>query len=92
MNIDTREPAVEIEKLVKTYVGNETKEMAKRYGVALANELEFTVACMFMGRVIAQQHIFTGEKLESLFSRSIEATNHHASVMISKQIKNFKGE
>lgn len=76
--------AIEIEKAVSTYIGNEAKACAERFGIKVALDLELTVATLYMGRVIATQHIRSGEALKPLVQRMLDATNHHMEVVLNK--------
>lgn len=64
---------IEIEKLVATYVGNESAALRKLHGNLLANELELTVSALFMARILARQHMLTGENLAKLKIRVMES-------------------
>jgi hypothetical protein len=77
---------IEIEKIVSTYVTNESRALRVAHGDILANELEITVACQFLARVIAWQHVLTGESLTSLRQRAQESCNYATKIFIEKSI------
>lgn len=87
---DLKVATVEIEKLVHTYVGNEASELRKMHGDLLANELELTVASLFLARIIAKQHMLSGEGLASLRNRAIESCEYATRVFINKSMSKLE--
>lgn len=86
MNFDLELATIEIEKLVNTYVTNESTALRVLHGDLLANELEITVASLFLARVIVRQNVLSGESISSLRSRAIESCNYATKVFIEKSI------
>jgi len=85
-----KEIAILVEKEMAVYVKNEVAEMRKRTNDILANELEMTVAAMFLGRVIGRQHVETGEPLNKIHARCIENVHLHTDALMRKYIELLK--
>lgn len=78
---------IEIEKIVNTYVNNESRALRVMHGDLLANELELSVASLFLARIIAKQNILSGENITSLRNRAIESCNNATKHFIEKSIE-----
>jgi hypothetical protein len=76
---------IEIEKWVAKYVGNEA-EAARRLpgGEKLANEIVASVAALFMARAVGIIHIWTGESVDSIRKRVVEAFDANLKETIRK--------
>lgn len=79
-----RAKVVEIERVISRYVGNAIDSVSETGSDKVAAELAFSVAVLLMARSAAVIHVWTGEPLDLLRNRMLDAFDHDARASMEK--------